>query len=368
MKLINITIFLLVFSNLGCSAAQNNEPNRIDLLFHGASDASAATAIGKDMFIVADDENNTLRIYKTKDLSLPISSFDMTNFLGTTSVHPEADIEAATFVDGRIYWITSHSRNKNGKLRQNRYRFFATTVKTKDKNIVIAPVGTACRNLVHKLLETENSQTLKLQQATRFGEYLKKNERKKLAPKVNGLNIEGLCATRDKKSLYIAFRNPVPLDKETRLAKALIVPLINFKEVIDNSEEPVFGEPILLDLHGLGIRSIEFSAFHKTYFIIAGARGNWREFVLYKWSGNIDDPPVPVQRLGSENNDLTPEALVPFDNSPELLLLSDDGTLLTDVSGLDDCMEDELLDNGKCPNKFLTNQNQKFFRAIWLKP
>lgn len=367
MKLINVTIFLLVFSNLGCVMAQN-EPNRIDLFFHGTSDASAAVALNENMFIVADDENNTLRVYKTETKSLPISSFDLTKFLGTTSVYPEADIEAATIVDDRIYWITSHGRNKDGKLRQNRYRFFATTVKIKDKDIIIEPVGTTRRDLIHKLLETENTQTLRLQQATRFNEYLKKNERKKLAPKVNGLNIEGLCASSNKKSLYIAFRNPLPFDKETSIAKALIVPLENFKEVIEENEDPVFGDPILLDLHGLGIRSIEFSPYHKTYFIIAGPRGSWREFVLYKWSGNNDVKPVPIRRLASEDNDFTPEAVVPLKNSPELMLLSDDGTLLADVSVLTDCMEGELLDNGQCPNKFLTNPNQKFFRGIWLKP
>ncbi len=196
----------------------------------------------------------------------------------------------------------------------------------------------------------------------------KKRNEKKLAPKVSGLNIEGLCASRNKKSLYIAFRNPIPVDEKTSIAQALVVPLNNFKEVIDKKDDPVFGEPILWDLHGLGIRSMEYSPFHKTYFIIAGPHSSRREFVLYKWSGKNDDPPVPVRRIESHNNDFTPEALVPFKNSPELLLLSDDGTLLADVSALNDCMEGELLDNGKCPNKYLTSPNQKFFRGTWLKP
>ena len=367
MKLINVTILLLVFSNLGCAAAQNGPP-RTDLLFHGASDASAAVAVNENMFVVADDENNILRVYTTENRALPVSSFDLTKFLGTTSVHPEADIEAATMVDDRIYWITSHGRNRDGKPRQNRYRFFATTVKTKGKDIVIEPAGTARRDLIHKLLETHNTQTLRLQQATRFDAKLKKKDRKKLAPKVNGLNIEGLCASRNKKSLYIAFRNPIPVDERTSIAQALIIPLNNFKEVIDKNDDPVFGDPILWDLHGLGIRSMEYSPFHKTYFIIAGPHTSRRESVLYKWSGNINDKPVPVRRIETQNNDFTPEALVPFKDSPKLLLLSDDGTLLADVSALNDCMEGELLDNGKCPNKYLTNSNQKYFRGTWLKP
>jgi hypothetical protein len=367
MKVINTIIIILVFCNAGCGAAKLDLPESA-LVFHGASDASAAVALGKDTFIVADDENNTLRIYKTKNKTLPVSSFDMTKFLGTTSVHPEADIEAATMIDDRIYWITSHGRNKDGKPRQNRYRFFATTVKAKDKDIVIEPAGTPCKDLLHKLVETEKTKELGLQQATRFNAKLKKKQRKKLAPKVNGLNIEGLCASHDKKSLYIAFRNPIPVDKKNSIAQALLIPLKNYEQVIDKNNEPVFGEPILWDLNGLGIRSMEYSAFHKAYFIVAGPHTSRREFVLYKWSGKKDDKPVPVRKIESDNNDFTPEALITFKDSDKLLLLSDDGTLLADVSSLADCMEGELLDNGKCPNKYLTNPNQKFFKGTWLKP
>ena len=367
MKLLNITIFILVFCSTGCSAAELDLPAS-NLVFHGTSDASAAVALDKDIFIVADDENNILRVYKIESRALPVSSFDLTKFLGTTSVHPEADIEGATMIDDHIYWISSHGRNKDGKLRPNRYRFFATNVKIQDKKVIIVPSGEVCRDLIHKLIEAKNMQGLRLQQAVQFNAKLKKKERKKLAPKGSGLNIEGLCASRNKKSLYIAFRNPIPVDKKTSIAQALVIPLNNFKEVIDKKDDPVFGDPIFWDLHGLGIRSMEYSAFHKTYFIIAGPHSSRREFVLYKWSGKKDDKPVPIQRIVSETNDFTPEALIPFNNSPKLLLLSDDGTLLADISALNDCMEGELLDNGQCPNKFLTNPNQKFFRGIWLQP
>src|SRR4030065_440686 len=76
------------------------------LVFRGASDASAAVAVGENMFVVADDENNILRIYETGKAGQPVGSFDMTSFLGIEPDHPESDIEDATIVGRRIYWIT----------------------------------------------------------------------------------------------------------------------------------------------------------------------------------------------------------------------------------------------------------------------
>ena len=41
---------------------------------------------------------------------------------------PETDIEGATWFHGRIFWITSHGRNRDGKYWYSRNQFFATTV------------------------------------------------------------------------------------------------------------------------------------------------------------------------------------------------------------------------------------------------
>ena len=56
------------------------------LVFRGACDASAAIAVSEDMFVVADDENNVLRIYETSKAGQPIASFDMTLFLLVNNV------------------------------------------------------------------------------------------------------------------------------------------------------------------------------------------------------------------------------------------------------------------------------------------
>ena len=77
----------------------------------------------------------------------------------------------------------------------------------------------------------------------------------------------------------IGFRNPIPN------GKALLVPLENPHAVIARNEKPKLGKPILLDLGGLGMRSIEYSDAKKTYFIIAGPYDNNDGFQLYQWSG-----------------------------------------------------------------------------------
>ena len=53
----------------------------------------------------------------------------------------------------RIYWITSHGRNKDGKERPNRYAFFATDiVKIDSGDVTIKPVGRVYRRLAYDLM------------------------------------------------------------------------------------------------------------------------------------------------------------------------------------------------------------------------
>jgi hypothetical protein len=363
-------MFVLLICGVQYSAVAQKRAEEV-LIYRGASDASAAVAINENMFIVADDENNVLRVYGTDRPGMPLFSYDLTDFLGIESEHPEADIEGATRVAERIYWITSHGRNKDGQLRPNRYRFFATTVKAEDGNIIIRPVGLACKDLVHSLLKAKTMQHLGLDKATQFNaRKLSKKERQKLAPKEQGLNIEGLCASADGTTLYIGFRNPrPPLIKNLKFSlKALVVPLKNPDAVIESSAAPIFDEPMLWDLGGLGIRSMEYSHFHKAYFIIAGSHDESSKSVLYRWSGRADEPPKFVRDLHMLQKDFTPEALVVFEKSNRLLMLSDDGSLPIKVTDDSECMDGQLNKDGTCPNKFLADPDKKSFRAIWFTP
>lgn len=359
MKAIGKSVFLLLLCGLTVFSTADSACEVP--VFYGTSDASAAVAMTEDMFIVADDEHNILRVYKTSQPSLPVFSYDLTSFLGIEPGHPEADIEGATMFGDTVYWITSHGRNTDGKVRPNRYRFFAVKIDVNDKGVNVEPLGEPCRTLVNCLLKADNLSYLNLDKSVRMGiKKLPKKRRKELAPKKKGLNIEALCASADGNTLYIGFRNPRPS------SKAIVVPLNNPRQVIENQKPPIFADPILWDLKGYGIRSMEYSNFHRAYFLIAGPHNDDpAQFVLYRWSGKINEQPLFI---GAINPDFNPEALVVFKNSPKLLLLSDDGSLPVDVSDASECMKGKLRKGGKCLNKHLTNSDKKHFRAIWFQP
>jgi len=350
---------------LASQPSGNPQPEPKTGIYQGTSDASAAVALGKDMFAMADDENNILRVYRIGDAS-PVYSYDMSEFLEIESDHPEADIEGATKIGRRVYWITSHGRNKDGKVRPNRYRFFATDIDVNGEKIRIQPVGEPCRTLLSTLLSLKAMRDLEVHKSAGMGLMsLSKKDIKKLAPKKEGLNIEGLCGSADGRTIYIGFRNPRPIDKSTRRGGALVVPLNNPADVIEQGDTPIFGDPILWDFGGLGVRSMEYSAFHKAYFIVAGSFDGTPEFALYRWSGGKGEQPGLVK--GMSQSSFGPEALMPFDDSEMLLLLSDDGTLPVSVTDASQCVEDELNPDGTCPNKFLLDPKRKSFRAISLK-
>ncbi len=354
-------IFVLLICSFKYPAFAQKTTEEV-LVYRGTSDASAAVAVSEDMFIVADDENNILRGYSIDKPDLPVFSYDLTDFLNVESDFPEADIEGATMIGNRIYWITSHGRNEKGKMRPSRYRFFATDIEIQDSKVSIQPVGTPCKTLIQSMLKDDALRSLGLAEATRLNaKNLSKKDRQKLAPKEKGLNIEALCASADGKVLYIGFRNPRPN------AKALVMPLYNSGDIVEKSAISVLGKPILLDLKNLGIRSMEYSHFHHTYFIIAGPHDESPGCVLYRWSGKDDEQPKFVRSLSTQK-DLTPEALVCFPKSERILLLSDDGSLRIKVNVAFECIDGELNDDGTCPNKFLVDPNKKTFRAIWLTP
>ena len=144
------------------------------------------------------------------------------------------------------------------------------------------------------------------------------------------------------------------------------MPLQNARQVVEKGKRAKFGSPILLDLGGLGIRSMEYSHFHKSYFIIAGAHDEVAEFALYRWAGKKEQP-VLVKRFAAEPDGFTPEALIVFEKTGGLLSLSDDGSIVVNVSATTECMEGEMVEGGKCLNKYLIDQNKKCFRGMRLE-
>ena len=279
-----------------------------EILDHfGTCNASAGAAVGTSRVVVASDEDNILRVYRTDVSGTPVHTLDLTSFLGVIGKHPEADIEGAATVGNRVYWITSHGTNSRGHQRPNHHPFFATDIRADNDTVSIKPVGIPYRDLVRDLVTAPQLKGFRLGDAA---------GRPPKGP--GGLNIEGLCATPNG-GLLIAFRNPVPE------GNALLIPLENPAEVLLGKKARL-GNPICLPLGGLGIRAIAYVETQGIYLIIAGPPGLEAVFRLYQWSGNPSVPPTPVDRLSF--NGLQPEGLVVFPSAkPHALVLSDDGAM-----------------------------------------
>jgi len=294
-------IFLLAVCVAGPGLAQQSH------LHFGTCDASAVVSVGDDLFLMATDEDNELRLYATDSSSGPLKSFDMSEFLEVDPSEPEADIEAVTMLGEWTIWITSHGRSKNGKKRDSRRRLFATTVKRSGDDVLVEPVGKPYKRLIDDLLQSPELSAFKLHEAE-----------SRAPTQAAALNIEGLAAGPDGR-LWVAFRNPVPE------GRALLVPIENPREVIEGGTAKL-GPPVHLDLRGLGVRSIEYAADRKMFVIVAGGATDGGEFALFSWPGGAHDAP---QRLSVEvDPDLTPEAIACYPGSSplRLLMLSDDGT------------------------------------------
>jgi len=278
------------------------------ITYRGMCDASAAVSLTTNLFIVANDEDNILRVYRRHPGGLPVLSIDLNAFLRISGKSTEADLEGAARLGDRIYWISSHGRNAKGRLSPNRQRFFATTVTVTNEQVEVKPLGRPYLSLLRDLTRDPRLAEFQLAFAAR------------LAPKLpGGLNIEGLSATPDG-HLLLGFRNPIPR------GRALLVPLLNPADLIEGHPAK-FGNPILLDLGGLGVRSIGLG--DDMYLIIAGPYGTDGESRVYEWDGRS---PSPTVLSGIRLRGFNPEGLAFYQEGgrSEFFLVSDEGTVKID--------------------------------------
>lgn len=291
-------IFVLATFATAGALAQDGNVSRPTTYF-GMCDASAGVALNSRLFVVANDEDNAIRVYSANHGGSARKSYDVSRFIGVDTRRPESDLEGACRVGNRIYWITSHGQNREGEFRSSRHAFFATRITDR---AVLKPIGRAYRSLLADLIADSRLDRFNLREASQR------------APKAKGaLNIEGLSVTPDGR-LLIGFRNPIPDDQ------ALIVPLENPQEVIQN-ERARFGDPILIDLDGRGIRDITLQG--NEYLIIAGSYDGSGKNRLYRWDGSSEPNRIRDIDLGNINA----EAIVLYpEGGRGIQLLSDDGT------------------------------------------
>jgi hypothetical protein len=249
--------------------------------------------------LVADDESQVLRLYRRSASGLHSAGFDFTNALGLTDLDGgtprEVDIEASARVGNRLYWIGSHGNQATGanNPRPNRRRVFATDLSGSGGSATLSYAG-RYDFLAEDLIAWDQNNGHGLG-ADALG--LAASAAPNVSPELpSGLNIEGLTVRNDGSAL-LAFRAPrqTPLTREL----ALLIPVLGFDALVTgggtNASLPLgssnFGAPILLDLGGRAIRSIDANA-QGQHLIIAGPSGAAsgvapNDFRLYQW--NVGD-------------------------------------------------------------------------------
>lgn len=295
--------------------------------YFGISNPSGAVALNDNLLVVADDEDNILRIYDKNVVDKPVQTIALSGvFKGKIADGEdlEIDLESAAEIDGTYFWIGSHSSSRTGEQRPARHRLLAVTI-TPGKNgkFTVKPVGDIYTNLIADLKKD-----------SRFDDYDLGKAKKNQAKAIEGLSIEGLAST-SKGGLLIGFRNPLigGKIKKDRLVhgKALVVELLNPFEVIHGLKAK-FADPIELDLDGFGIREITQRKKNK-YLIVAGPYHEnlvtedhkREESRLYKWSCKSGK----LNRLKKFDLDtLNIEAALFYPGNNDCVqLLSDDGKL-----------------------------------------
>jgi hypothetical protein len=256
-----------------------------------------------------------------------------------------ADIEAAAELGGRVYWIASHSReNDEGELRPNRHRFFATEARLAAGSTGLIELRTV--GVARSLIEALSHEGLGLRDA--IGVDQQGNLRRRdgnAKAEGGGLNIEGLARGVEEGTLLIGLRSPL------RDGNAILLGILNPAAVVDRSSEvPIVDpQPILLNLGGRGVRSIEYfegAPSDRRYLIVAGRADGGDDFTLFRWSGERGAPALEIagaasllNRLAGESDSrwgerfrFGPEAMVLNPEGQTLHLLSDGGERIVDGS------------------------------------
>lgn len=327
----------------------------------GLCDASGVVALSDKEFAVADDEQNSIFIFRVGESGQATFALEVSPFLEVVKEKKkvakkqkkakkkekkqkkeveempvradEVDIEGGTRIGEVVYWISSHGRKQDGSEALSRRRLFATRIVKNGEASTLAPYGKSYEKLLDDLFSDHRYSSFKLAEAA------------ELAPKdTGGFNIEGLVDT-EKQTLLIAFRSPLVG------GKALIAELLNPQQVVENGSPAQLGAPRLVDLGGRGIRGMTRRGGQ--YFIAANdSEGDQSRAALFSWDGVN----VAAKRLDRiDLRGFNPESITTVSsaqNEEKLLLVSDDGT--------------QLVDGVRC--KDLKDVNLKSFRSAVVIP
>jgi hypothetical protein len=339
---------------LGSAIAQAAPPSGETLRFNQACDASAVVTTGSGDLLVGDDSSNILRAYPASggDPSAQLDVYQHTAVNKTRGLS-YSQIEGAARQGSRLYWIGSHARHESGWHQGDRRRLFALEARPAGQDEQFAPVDGAHKTLHKDMATAPNLKSIGLANSIM---YLHR-KMPHLAPDKQGLNIGGLAAAKDGEGLLIALRNPRYRNK------AIVIPFMNPDRVLAGAANAIFGDPILLDLAGLGIVSMELAAGEGAYYIVAAPHALNLGHKLYRWSGEAADAPALLMDVDA--GELRPEAMTVSPDGTRLVLLSDDGHIPVPVADDTGCLRTREAD-GSCACSFLADPAAKSFRGRWV--
>ncbi|QMT36270.1 MULTISPECIES: DUF3616 domain-containing protein [Neisseria] len=215
------------------------------------------------------------------------------------------DLEALAADDkGYIYAATSFSSTKKNSREPDRERFVRFKIQG---------------NRIQDLKEAVN-----LKEALLKASEVQKTIQSKTGKPVDfhDLNLEGLAYDTKNNRLMLGIREPMA----GKLA--MVIPINNPNELFENKAAPRFGEVLLLDLEGGGIRSLEYMAETDSYLIaneLANEQGKFRSY-LWRWAGK---PQSQLQKLVLNTDEKWKNAeavnVIKADDKQYLLVMSDDG-------------------------------------------
>ncbi len=317
----------------------------------GASDASAAVPIGTTHMLVANDEDQVLRLYERANSGLPVATFNLNTSLALAK---EADLETAVRIGNRVYWIASHGNGRDGDAEPTRRIAFSTDLTGSGAGTGVIYVN-QFTGLRDNLIAWDNANGHGLG-AGALG--LAASAAAGVLPTVaNGFNIEAATVAPGSSTILLGFR--APLQNTAQRHRALVIPATNLTSVIDAGAGTVtFGAPAFLDLGGRAIRSMDTAASGQVLILagpvdnrVAGQEANTFRFFL--WDGNAASAPLP---LTSTIDDIAANAV---GGSPESVF--DLPAAITNGSTVG-----ILVDNGSSDH-YGTGQASKDLAANWQK-
>jgi len=264
----------------GASAAA---PDATSHYLYGAADASSAVDVGDGYYIVADDENATLRLYRAGHSGRPVKSWTFTSQMGNPA---ELDLEWSARHGDEIVWGGSESNSKTGDLRPSASIVFSTTVSGSGAATDLS-FGGFYGGLRDDLLAWDHGN------GDQFG--FAADAADGVQPKQDvGYNIEGMdFGPGGSTTAYLGFRAPIVPNGAPQ--DALVVPVTNLLDLLSGAAtHATFGTPLQWDLGGQGVREIRRNASDQ-YLVIAGDAGEGGTQHLYTWDGNPAHQPVATQ-------------------------------------------------------------------------